>query len=334
VPPLTVGAAAFRKRLRAIRRDVPGIAWYPYDPLASLEPLREIELPLGAGPLADIGCADGDMAFFLESLGFEVDAIDNSAANHNGLRGAGTLRDALGSRVRIHDIDLDTSSRCPEALQLRLLSRHPVPPEESILRAGEPGARDLPHAAEHARGAGGGRGHADSHAAGGLPARHARGQQRSHQLLDLQRGRLEAHPGPRRMEHYRLDHHGSTERSDPATRDERAFCLLESRYASRIEGELLHGWHAIEEGGWRWTERRFAVRPSGSGPAVSMSFTALQPVTLAAAIDGEPVAPQRYEAGEHVWSHEAGPAPRSSSPWTAPCRREPTRASWRWWSVH
>ena len=55
---------------------------------------------------------------------------------------------------------------------------------------------------------------------------------------------------------------GNTFLSDPASGagDERAFCLLESRFASLMRSlELVAGWHAVEDGRWRWTERRFSV---------------------------------------------------------------------------
>jgi len=308
VPPLTAGAAAFRKRLRAVRRELPGIAWYPYDPLASLDPLREIELPVGAGPLADIGCADGDMAFFLESLGFEVDAIDNSAANHNGLRGARALREALGSRVAIHDIDLDTQFVLPRErytfvffLGILYHLKNPYYALETLARA----TSHMLLSTRVARVAGDGTPIHSLPVAYLLDARETNNDPTNYWIF--------SEAGLRRI----LDRAGwnvtawtttgCTGRSDPVTRDERAFYLLESRYASSIEGQLLHGWHAVEEGGWRWTERRFAVRPSGSGRTVNLTFTALQPVTLAVAIDGEAIPPQRFETGTHLWSREVPP---------------------------
>ena len=55
---------------------------------------------------------------------------------------------------------------------------------------------------------------------------------------------------------------GDTSLSDPVRldRDERAFCLLESRYDRLANLELLAGWHDSEETGWRWTAREFALR--------------------------------------------------------------------------
>ena len=56
--------------------------------------------------MADIGGADGDLAFALEQQwGWQIDMVDTAAANMNGLRGARALRDHLGSKERIEDID-------------------------------------------------------------------------------------------------------------------------------------------------------------------------------------------------------------------------------------
>jgi hypothetical protein len=111
------------ERLQAARASVrEPVKWYPYDTLGNLplidrlltDEFRELDsLSLGR-PVADIGAADGDLAFVLEAAaGWEMDIIDTAASNHNGLRGAHLLKDALGSSVSIHDIDLDQQFRLP-----------------------------------------------------------------------------------------------------------------------------------------------------------------------------------------------------------------------------
>jgi len=57
--------------------------------------------------VADIGCADGDLGFFLESLGFEIDFLDWPATNWNGLRGVRRLVELLDSRAQVHAVNLD-----------------------------------------------------------------------------------------------------------------------------------------------------------------------------------------------------------------------------------
>ena len=92
--------------------------WYPYSTLHNVAVLEKLcaaagfnllELCRGArGKVADIGAADGDLAFCLERQGLTVDAIDNEYTNFNGLKGARTLKQALNSSVAIRSVDLDS----------------------------------------------------------------------------------------------------------------------------------------------------------------------------------------------------------------------------------
>ena len=96
----------------------PKTFWYPYSTLHNVVVLEELcsqahvnflELCGGTyGKVADIGAADGDLAFFLEKLGLSVDAIDNEYTNFNRLEGARTLKKALKSSVAILSLDLDS----------------------------------------------------------------------------------------------------------------------------------------------------------------------------------------------------------------------------------
>jgi tRNA (mo5U34)-methyltransferase len=75
---------------------------------------RDLDRLAGGMPVADIGAADGDLAFVLEqACGWTVDIIDTAPTNMNGLQGARALREHLGSAVEIHDIDLDTQFQLP-----------------------------------------------------------------------------------------------------------------------------------------------------------------------------------------------------------------------------
>ncbi len=92
--------------------------WYPYSTLRSVAVLQKIcatagldLLKLCRGPyqkIADIGAADGDLAFFLEKQGLSVDVIDNEYTNFNRLEGARVLKKALNSSVVIRSVDLDS----------------------------------------------------------------------------------------------------------------------------------------------------------------------------------------------------------------------------------
>lgn len=117
-------AFAFREALQKKKIELaPESEWYPYDSLSNFVHLEKLLASDAAGSLfddvkdwaiADIGAADGDVAFFLESLGAsEIDIIDNPPTNWNSLRGAGRMRDALESKVQIHTVDLDSQFALP-----------------------------------------------------------------------------------------------------------------------------------------------------------------------------------------------------------------------------
>ncbi len=112
--PLTAAAETFRQKHMALKAEIDAsFPWYPYDTLANFAHIapflaaHDLATLAGNGKILDIGAADGDTAFFLESLGYTVGIIDHAATNYNGLRGAHLVRDTLQSRVTIDDIDLD-----------------------------------------------------------------------------------------------------------------------------------------------------------------------------------------------------------------------------------
>ena len=95
--------------------------WYPYDSfgtLSLLDPLlsgraRFPRSLIGSDPVLDVGCGDGVLSFFFESLGYEVHALDNPPSNFNRMQGARALRAALKSSVRIEAADVDSQFRLP-----------------------------------------------------------------------------------------------------------------------------------------------------------------------------------------------------------------------------
>jgi tRNA (mo5U34)-methyltransferase len=111
------------RRLSAARQAIgDDIAWYPYDILANVPHLdallsgknRDLSGMAGDLPVADIGGADGDLAFVLEQeCGWKMHLIDTAPTNNNGLRAARALREHLRSTVEIYDIDLDAQFRLP-----------------------------------------------------------------------------------------------------------------------------------------------------------------------------------------------------------------------------
>jgi len=95
--------------------------WYPYGALSNVVHLnnllqgdhRDLSSLIKDRPVLDIGAADGDMAFYLESYGCTGEIVDHAPTNFNGLRGARLLKEVLGSSVEIHDVDLDSQFTLP-----------------------------------------------------------------------------------------------------------------------------------------------------------------------------------------------------------------------------
>jgi len=114
-------ADQFEERLDVVKRESPAIKWYFGDILANIDALgslltgnnREIFGDFIGGHVADIGAADGDVAFFLETLGYQCDIIDFPQYNFNRMSAAYHLKEALKSNVSIHEIDLDERFELP-----------------------------------------------------------------------------------------------------------------------------------------------------------------------------------------------------------------------------
>jgi tRNA (mo5U34)-methyltransferase len=97
--------------------------WYPYRTLTNIHTLEQVCAMAGLdliqvcqGPyrkIADIGAGDGDLAFFLEKMGFSVEIIDNEYTNFNGLEGARVLKEVMNSSVEIRSVDLDSQFALP-----------------------------------------------------------------------------------------------------------------------------------------------------------------------------------------------------------------------------
>jgi len=263
-------AGQFYFHLEKIKAELPGrdFEWYRYYSLGNFEHFdllltgahRDFDALLAGGPVLDIGCADGDAAFFLESLGHEVHAVDFPATNINRMRGVRALKQALGSRIEVHEMDLDSQFTWPGrgysvAMMLGVLYHLKNP--FYVLDTLSKKVRYLFLSTRIARTS---------------PRGLAFGAEPVAYLLDNNELNSDgtnfwifSEPGLRRL--IRRTHWevldfltlGGDSPSDPHTvaNDERAFCLLRSR--SRLSNvKLLEGWHGEEEAGWRWTERRFS----------------------------------------------------------------------------
>lgn len=96
--------------------------WYPYGTLGNFAHFdalltgehRFLLNLIGGKTTVDIGCADGELAFFMESLGCRAQVIDYAPTNNNNLRGVKLLKETLSSSVEIHEVDLDSQFSLPE----------------------------------------------------------------------------------------------------------------------------------------------------------------------------------------------------------------------------
>lgn len=107
-------------RKAAMTVDFP---WYPWGTMHNFPHLerlltgehRDLLGMIGDGTAVDIGSADGDLAFFMESLGVPMHVVDYPPTNHNGCRALHALRSELGSSVEILETDLDSQFVLPQA---------------------------------------------------------------------------------------------------------------------------------------------------------------------------------------------------------------------------
>lgn len=295
----------FAERLRALREQLGAseFEWYPFDSFGSYRLLEKLPAPecsdirrlCGAGPVLELCCADGDLSFFLESEGCRVHAVDWPLTNHNYLRGFRRLHQALGSRVELHELDLDGRFELPGdyyTLAFFLGGLYHLKNPFYIL---EQLAERSYYCVLSTR------------VARWTPDRTA--EMRAHPLAYLAAADEFANDdsnfwvfsetGLRRL----LDRSGwkvidwttfgDSVTSDPLDpgRDERAYCLLRSkRLSPDARVILLEGWHQVEESAWRWTERKFAVSVHEPGAGLRLRGLVpegLAPVTLSAAFDGE-----------------------------------------------
>lgn len=312
---LAAEARRFGERMRAEKQKLGdlGFEWYPYDSMSAFGHLEKLltganrALLDGRGRVLDLGSGDGEIAFFLESLGYQVIAADHPAYNHNGMRGIRALKAALGSKVEVHEIDVDRPFTLPHdsydlAIFLGVLYhlRNPFYVLEELSRR----ATYCVMSTRVARGLPDGTPLPGNAALAYLVREDELNQDNSNYFIFSE-------PALRVMlhrSHWEIRDYvslGDTSLSDPvhAEHDERAFCLLHSRQERLANLELLGGWHESEETGWRWTERRFSVRLRGGGTRVlalkfyiaDESIRRLGALTLQAEAAGVPLLPAVYD---------------------------------------
>jgi SAM-dependent methyltransferase len=314
---LVVQARCFGEHIRAVKQRIgdPGFEWYPHETLSAFANLERTltgpnrALFTGSGRVLDLGSQDGELAFFLETLGYSVIAADHPAYNHNGMRGIRTLKAALGSSVEIHEIDADRPFTLPHdsydlVVMLGVLYhlRNPFYVLEELARRttqcliSTRVARCYPDGSPMPAGI----------SLAYLLAENELNQDNSNYFIFNEAGlrvMLE-------RAHWQIADYaslGESRLSDPVRldRDERAFCLLRSRYNRLANLELLDGWHESEETGWRWTAKEFAVRVPITAAVETLkmqvwiadeSIRQLGEITLAASVNRRDLAPAVFSA--------------------------------------
>jgi tRNA (mo5U34)-methyltransferase len=321
-------AAQFRKRLvKAKARIGAGeFEWYPYDTLSAFDHLDRLLtgrhrflLELAEDqPILDLGCQDGDLSFFFELLGCEVHAVDLPDWNCNQMRGVARLREALQSRIQVHQIDLDTQFRLPNhtfglALFFGVLYHLKNPFQALEILASR--VRYCLLSTRIAQVTPGRGVRIQDQPLAYLLSPGETNNDKSNYWIFSEEGlrRLIQRSGWQIEEFMRA---GCARDSDPVSsdRDERAFCLLRSTAGGDGRMELLNGWHRLEHDCYRWTERRFAVRLKAPAPEQAArlrlrfyippeTLDKLGPMTLSAEVNGVSLPAQTYaSAEEQVYS--------------------------------
>lgn len=325
---LDAHASQFHDHLASIKSKTPleGGAWYPWRTLSSMQMLeREMGLDadalksmIGQDPVIDVGCGDGDNSFFLESLGAQVDAVDHAPANYNRMEGVRTLKRALGSSIGIHAVDLDTRPNLPGAnyglaIMLGVLYhlKNPYLALETLARS----SRHL---------------YMSTRIASLTPDRKLTfGAYPMAYLVDDRElnddptnfwifseealKRVVRRSGWKILKYFTLGK--SPAEADPVSGegDVRAFILAESLLRSEGGFRLERGWHELEYGASRWTQRRFSVSldlPNALAPAtlrflfqLPEALTAQRPrTTLWATVNGVRLPAATFSSpGEHEY---------------------------------
>jgi 2-polyprenyl-3-methyl-5-hydroxy-6-metoxy-1,4-benzoquinol methylase len=328
-PTLRALASQYHERLRETKNANPldGVEWYPWASLAAMDTLdgflggdpEKLRALIGAARVLDVGCGDGDVGFFLETLGAQVDAIDHAPTNYNALYGVRALKRILNSKIGIHAIDLDQRPNLPASnygltIMLGVLYhlKNPFLVLETLAR----GSRHI---------------FLSTRIASLTPDRKLDfGSLPMAYLVD--EDELNHDPtnfwifseaGLKRLVHrcgWDVRHYTTlgapASKSDPvsAKGDVRAYILAESRFAAPPTGfHIDRGWHELEYDSWRWTDRRFSAvldLASSVTPAV-VRFRFVLPkevlaqrpaVTLSAAVNGAKLPPSTFSTpGEHEY---------------------------------
>lgn len=310
----------------------PALQWYPWASLGQFDILDELLKGdttallgmIGREPVLDVGCGDGDISFFLESLGARVDAVDHAPTNYNALYGVRALKAALGSPLRIQEADIDAHPQFPGAhygltVMLGVLYhlKNPFLVLEALARCSDHiylSTRIAQLAPDRKTSYGG------NPVAYLVEADELNADYTNYWIFTEEGLKRIVRRAGWDITHYTAT--GNVATSDPVTPqgDCRAYILARSRVSGRPEGfRLLGGWHHLENETWRWTARRFAVELDAAGAAATLTLAFYLPepvaaqhprVTLRARAGGQELPPIEFEsAGWHSYAARLGAVP-------------------------
>jgi SAM-dependent methyltransferase len=298
---LNARALAFEEDLRGIksRLGAPDPGWYPWDSFGNLTLLdrllkgrnRFLQPLMGDLPVLDLGCGDGDLAFLFESLGCRVCAVDNPPTNYNLMAGVEQLKIELDSSVRIEALDLDGPFRLPArhaglALCLGILYHLKNPYRVLETLAGHANYCLLSTAVTQV--APDGHTQVNQWPVAFLAGRDGfRGDETNYWIFSETGLRTLVERAGWEVCDWLL-----TDSDGP---DPRVFCLLRSRaFQPPPVTQLVGGWHVLENGAWRWTERRFSLAVAGGEQRLSLNVTVPPnlelPLTLTARVGASVIA--------------------------------------------
>ncbi len=308
--PTTVEAWNFYQDLMRQKAGITprSFEWYPYDSIGNVENIRALMGDkadtlldvAGEGPVLDIGAADGDLSFLLESVGMSTNAIDNPMTNYNGMLGIRAMKEHRGSSMEIFEMDLDDRFEMPErqyplafCLGLIYHLKNPLYTLETL-------AKHVRYAVFSTRVVFGG---ADLPALAYLLDGSEMNNDDSNHWIFSTAGFKKA----LKKSKWEVLEYMSLAVGDSG--DQRDFCFVKSVFGlGNIE--LLSGWHEYVPAGWRWTEKSFSFRfqPRPAGMVRIYLFlpqqilSALGPVTVTAQLNGKDAGRMLMQrAGESVF---------------------------------
>jgi tRNA (mo5U34)-methyltransferase len=322
-------ARRFREHLDGVKSQTPldpRVTWYPWRSLGQLAVLdtflqsdtAALMGMIGHDRVLDVGCGDGDIAFFLERLGVRIDAIDHAPTNYNALLGVHALKQKLGSSIRIHAVDLDTRPQLPSSIygftvMLGVLYhlKNPFLVLEALARA----SRYIFLSTRVASVSPDRKTDFSALPMAYLVEEDELNDDNSNFWIFSEKAlqRVLRRSGWDVI-HYATS--GPVATADPVTPagDARAFILAKSLLAAPPCGfRLLRGWHQMEDDAWRWTERTFSIEVDTFAPLrpatlrfvfqlPEVVFAGASALRLSVRINGAPLASGIYSMpGEHEY---------------------------------